>query len=146
MIRRAEIEDLCRLEDGAKAFFSSSRHLHDFEIDKFVAVWSDIITRDIGVVFVIEHDGLLVGALGGLSHKDLYGDKLIATEMFWFVLPEFRGGGMRLFMAFEKWAKEKGCCRIMMAFLLDLMPEKLAIAYRRRGYVPSEVFYSKEIE
>jgi GNAT superfamily N-acetyltransferase len=98
-----------------------------------------------GVIFVDENGEEIQGTLGGVAYPEINSGELVATEFFWFVAPERRGGGLRLYRAFEEWARSKGCREIRMAYLIDSMPEKLAKLYRRLGFEPVEVQYVKEL-
>ena len=80
-----------------------------------------------------------------MLYPDLYSGDLIATEFFWFVRAEVRGQGLKLYYAFEAWARARHCAQIRMVHLLDLMPERLAKVYRRLGYEPAETHYVKEL-
>lgn len=145
MIRQATIDDLPNLGALAEQFFASSRHLREFDLNTFVANWTQFITLGIGVVFLLEDDEKTpLGAIGGLAFPDVNCGKLAAQEAFWFVAPESRGaGGVRLLDAFERWACGKGCVEIRMVHLEDSMPEKLQRFYERRGYEKSETVYTK---
>lgn len=90
-------------------------------------------------------DGLINGALGGLIHRDLYGERLIVEEMFWFMRPDTRGGGVRVYRAFESWAKARGAVSIQMVHLLDSMPEKVERFYKAIGFKAAEVRYIKAL-
>lgn len=142
-IRMAGVPDLGAMHAGALKFYSSSRFLENFDIDRFTAVWTQLLQSGTGVIFLIEEGGEIHGAIGGIVHQDLYGDTLVAEEFFWFVKPEFRGGGVRLYIAFEKWARECGASSIQMVHLADVMPDKVAAFYRRMGFIPVETRYSK---
>ena len=71
--------------------------------------------------------------------------EMLATEFFWFVNPESRGSGLKLLKVFEKWAKEKGCKKVIMVHLSDSMPEKIRNIYLRFGYKVAETHYIKEV-
>lgn len=145
MIRPATLEDLPNMEDAARAFYASSSVLKGFDKERFIAVWTELIQRDIGVIFVTVEAGRVRGALGGMVYPDAYSERLVATEMFWFIEPGFRGCGMRLYREFEAWARARGCREIRMVHLADSMPEKLDRVYHRLGYEPCEVHYRKEL-
>ncbi len=70
---------------------------------------------------------------------------MIAVETFWFVAPEHRGIGIRLFNAFEKWAKDNQCSKTAMIHLTDSMPERLEQLYLKRGYRLIEKHYVKDL-
>lgn len=90
-------------------------------------------------------DGLINGALGGMIHRDIYGEALIAQEFFWFMRPDTRGGGVRVYRAFEQWAKARGAVSIRMGHLLDSMPEKVARFYQLVGFKAAETVYMKTL-
>jgi GNAT superfamily N-acetyltransferase len=145
-IREARLEDLPRMEDCAREFYAQSRFLKGFNPELFRNTWTQLLANGTGVIFLLvdEEIGEIRGALGGVAYPDPYSGALIATEFFWFVSEGRRGHGLRLLKAFEAWAREKGCSQIRMVHLMDLMPDKLDRVYRRFGYEPAEVHYSKE--
>ncbi len=145
MIRTATIADLARTEAAAREFYASSRAFGDFSLARFCDVWKELIGAGAGVIFSYEHDGAIVGAIGGLVHRDLYGEALIAEEFFWFIRAAHRGAGVKLYRRFEQWARERGARQIQMVHLLDLMPGKVARFYLREGFMPIETRYAKAL-
>jgi hypothetical protein len=75
------------------------------------------------------------GAIGAMSgpHPFNYAH-LIAQEVFWW--SEGREG-LRLFDAFEAWARER-CHSVRMITLEAVEPDRTARIYERRGYSPLE--------
>ncbi len=142
-IRQATIEDLPLLETCAREFYASSKHLRDFELSRFVGLWTSLIAGGTGVIFILAAGGDIAGAIGGISHPDAYSALIVAQEFFWFVRSELRGGGVRLYRAFEQWAKDRGCGELHMAYLPDSMPGKVAIFYEKMGFRLAEVAYAK---
>jgi len=143
---RATTEDLPRMEMGAREFYASSRFLQAFDMERFIRLWTDLLTRDIGAIFAFQIGDAINGAIGGVIYPDAYNGHLIATEMFWFVQEGYRGEGLELYRAFELWARKKKCAEIRMVHLLDSMPGRLAVLYRRWGYEPAEIHYRKELQ
>jgi GNAT superfamily N-acetyltransferase len=146
-IRRATIEDLDRLEPLAREFYASSEFLRNFDLDRFRATWSRLFVDGLGMIFLLEDAGAIVGTLGAVMYWEPYSGDLIASEMFWFVSAAARGGrgGLQLLQAFEAWARNRGALEIRMVHLLDSMPEKLERIYKHFGYRPAEVHYTKRI-
>lgn len=145
MIRQATVEDLPGMEAGAREFYASSKYLGKFDPVRFVSVWTNLISSQAGVIFLLIEADELEGAIGGVVYPDLYSGEIIATEFFWFVRQEHRGGGLRLYKEFEEWAKWKGASQIRMVHLQDSMPDKLERLYRHWGYQPIETHYAKEL-
>lgn len=145
MIRQATIEDLPGMEAAAREFLGESRFFGPFEMGRFVALWSQLIGSGMGVIFILENDGALVGCIGGVATPEPYSADLAASEFFWSVMESHRGGGLHLYRAFEAWARAKGCQQIRLCHMLDSMPEKLSHVYRRLGFEPAEVHYVKSL-
>ena len=79
-----------------------------------------------------ELEGMFLGLLG----KPNYCDAVIAMEMIFFMLPEYRRGlaGPRMLFAFEKWAKIKNAVEINLGVHAGIMNDKICEFYERRGY------------
>lgn len=145
-IRQAELADLPKLAAGAAEFYAASEFLTSFDIGRFCELWASLLRGPNGVIFIEEgDDGLINGALGGMIHRDIYGEALIAEEFFWFMRPDTRGGGVRVYRAFEAWAKARGAVSMQMVHLLDSMPEKVARFYHAVGFKAAETRYIKTL-
>ena len=94
---------------------------------------------------VLVRDGVVLGTIGSMISEDFITGDLICTEMFWYVEPQYRRHGIRLHKALEAEAKNRGCERIYMVHLAKLKADKLERYYKRCGYEPLEIFYSKEL-
>lgn len=146
IIRTATVDDLKNMGECAEQFYASSRFLKNFNLDRFCAVWADLITKGVGVIFGLFDDvGKVCGAIGGVVSPDLYSGEPIAHEFYWFVLEGYRGKGIQMYRAFEAWARERECTQIQMVHLTDSMAEQLGHVYERLGFVQAEVRYTKEL-
>lgn len=101
-----------------------------------------------GCVIVADNGCRPVGMIGLIVYP-LYmssGCK-VASELFWWVEPDYRKGpaGIDLLEAAEAWALENGCNKINMIALEASHPEVVGRLYKRRGYIPVEHSYSKEL-
>lgn len=139
------------LADGAREFFAASRWLGRFDPERFRAIWTELLHSGAAVIFVAvgvpgsDAAGTITGALGGIIHQEIYGDRLIAEEFFWFQRPGHRGPGVALYRAFEEWARVRGAAALQMVHLFDVMPAKVARFYLRSGFEPVEMRYQKEL-
>ncbi len=127
-------------------FYSSSQFLKGFNPDHCEKMWINLITNNIGVIFLLVEHESITGFLAALKYPDINSGELVATEMAWFVKESQRGRGLLLLREFEGWAKEEGCKLITMGYLKDLMPDKVERLYERMGYKAIETHYIKEIE
>jgi GNAT superfamily N-acetyltransferase len=145
-VRVAEtFEDLVRLLPLAEEFYAASQFLKKFDAERFIATWTRLLSERTGVIFLLEQDGIVTGALGGVVYPEPYSGDLVATEFFWFVTESARGGrgGIQLYREFESWARERGAAEIRMVHLLDLMPAKVERFYKHCGFEPIEVHFVK---
>lgn len=141
MIRVLQKDDLPRLDKLFTQFASASGR--EFVPGAFHAAWGRVIDAGLGVVFVAEIGGSILGMLGAVFTEDPFTGKPVALENFWFVSPEARGSvGIRLLNAFEMEAVKRGAEKIVMVCLSSLT-EGLGRLYERRGYKLIESSYEK---
>jgi hypothetical protein len=146
-----EIKPMCRfslrkLAPGAQEFYASSKVLRKFDIEKFVNFWRAIMESEQGIIFVAMEDQDIIGAIAGMAYPEPYSGELVVQEFFWFVRPGHRGSaGLRLYNALEYWARQKEAKALRMVHLMDSMPEKLSRIYKRLGYEPLEMQYTKDL-
>ena len=141
MIRKGTMEDYDRCYVLAKMFDNASEFIN-VKYEPFKQTWQTIVEN--GVIFLLEDNGEIIGGLGGIAYNDILNNRLKASELFWFVNPANRGGGLRLLEEFEMWAKDLGCDCVEVAFIRDSMPEKMRGIYSKRGYREAEVYLLKE--
>ncbi len=145
MIAPLDVSELNQLAALGAKFYAESGLPGRFVPDVFEASWRQFYSIGMGQIFKLEVDGQIVGAIGGMVYPDPNDADLVASEMFWFVDPAARGGGIRLFSAFEDWAKQRGAKRIAMIHLQSLAPEALERLYLRKGYRKIESHYFKTL-
>ncbi|PWC63984.1 hypothetical protein TSH7_09915 [Azospirillum sp. TSH7] len=63
---------------------------------------------------VAEEDGWIVGMLLGHTTPFIFGDALLAEQLFWYVTPERRGSSVavRMLIDFAAWAEDQGVAEI----------------------------------
>ncbi len=139
------LDRLTELAVLGSEFYGEGRLPGTFDPVVFTATWQQLLSTGAGGLFVLEEDGKMLGAIGAIAYPCPNNGETIAAEMFWYVRREHRGRGLRLFDAFEAWAKAKGARRLAMVHLLELTPAALERFYRSRGYRAVEVHYIKEV-
>lgn len=87
--------------------------------------------------------GVLLGTVSSLPTSFLP----VATELLWYVKPEYRRGKYALQMVreFEKWAKAEGCHMISMGNMANEYMDRTGKFYERIGYKLSEQTYFKDL-
>ena len=147
IIRNMDISEIDKLTEGAREFFSESEAFHgEFCPEIFKVTWEFIYESNQGVIIVLDDNGEIAGAIGGMAVPDCITGILSATEMFWYTRKQHRGQGLRLLSAYEAWAKERGCKKVRMVHLYDLMPDKLRKLYEKRGYREIETTYEMGVD
>jgi len=144
MITKGTYKDIPGTIQLMRSFEFESKFVK-FNYDRVNALWNDIISKDVGVFFVSKNEDKIIGAIGGIKYSDPNDGVLTAIEMFWYVHPEYRGSGIKLFRMFELWAETENCKRCIMVHLADLMPDKVKRIYESMGYELLESHYIKEL-
>jgi GNAT superfamily N-acetyltransferase len=148
MLRQLNSHELSLCLRGGELFFKEASLPGEFKPGVFIEKISHLI--DIGVAAVIGSfgdDGKIQGAIAFSVYDDIYTGDKTATEMWWFVLPEHRGGSiaMRLIRSFERFAANLGCRRVCMIHLEALQSDRLSELYMHLGYSRVESCYSKSL-
>lgn len=109
--------------------------------------WERELSSKKGIIYLLEHEGVIVGGIGGIASPDLLTGKLSAVELFWYVKPDYRKGlwPIRLLKCFEEWAKLKGCATISMILMEASQPAEMRHFYERAGYSLLETQYRKNL-
>lgn len=137
-------EDIRRMTELAKQYDGGFSKYIRVDVEYSVKQYVSMIKGGWGVVFALKNDaGEMVGGLGAIKAPDLHCGYMTAIETFWFTNPDSRGHGLLLLDAFEAWGKEFGCRRFAIVHLVDSMPERLSVLYKRRGYKLIESHYVK---
>ena len=136
-------EEVELLIPGAEEFAKMSG-LPNFNKNSFIPVIKNVIGTGSGCVIVEEENGLVIGAIGGMVILDIFTGELMSSEMFWFV-SQGSGSGRKLMSEFERWSIKKGCSKIQMGLLHNLYVGSLTKMYIRKGYLPIETMFIKEV-
>lgn len=143
MIRELTAEELPLVAAMGVHFYQEANLPGTIKPEVFVRTWSTFLDLKIAILLGAFQDGL-VGTLGAVMCPDPCDGDLVAQEMFWYVLPEHRGFGMRLLKGYERMARERGAKRISMVHL-HAINENLGAIYERGGYRKLETQYMKEL-
>jgi GNAT superfamily N-acetyltransferase len=117
-----------------------------FNAEWFLPNWDKILRSGLGAMWVGFKGDEDIGILGALLHPCLFTGQVIATESFWFVDPNHRGGstGVRLFLEFLGWSKQVGAERVQAGRIVGSMGEELEAFYMKHGFKKLETLYVKE--
>lgn len=152
MIKIATLEDLDVLQDMCERFHLESPYsflqVNNLKVRESI---SSVLNQEKtqGIVLLgynLKEEPL--GMVAGLRIEPLFSREPIASELVWYIKPEFRGSreSLRLLQAFEYWARHVAKVKmIQLACLSSLNPEKVGKLYNRMGYVKHEEAYIKEL-
>lgn len=91
-------------------------------------------------ILLVSRDGMIGGLLVPFPYNQ---NILVAQELFWWVAPDSRGGGMALLDAFEDEAEMRGAGIVAMSLMEEMKGEVLSRIYERRGYKLNERSFLK---
>ena len=142
-VRRATEADVVVAADMGERFIGSTPYQQQVAYDhpraeQFVR-W--LVSYAQGIMLVLEVDGAPKGMLGAIITDHPFSSTKIALELFWWVEPESRGGGLRLLREFQRWGKSMGADRLNM-----VSPnERVAHVYERLGFGLVESMYGRAV-
>ncbi len=106
-----------------------------------------LMTQQILLVSATE-EGQVVGCAAGIISPAFWNFSIkLGVEQFWWLDPEHRvgGEGKRLRQALERLAKSRGAVAWNMIALTTSEPEKLDKMYKKAGFTPAEIVYTKTL-
>lgn len=130
------------IEAQRKSVFKGIKPSKD-RIEKFLSF--SINNPDVGIVFVLERDGHLFGALVGSLSPFTFSSQRHITDLFFYVQDAAEGHGVKLFRRFMKWATSKKDAKIIVLFVGYQIEgwERLAKLYELHGFSPSGQIFTK---
>jgi len=147
LIRQLQPAELPLVLDMAHKFFAESNIGGEFNDETFILSWTGFMKSGNGTIFILTEEGQIVGAIGGLTYRDINTGKGLALETFWYVDTEFRekGVGGQLIYQLEQWAKSMFCTRLIMGALMNAEFSKMEKFYTAKGYKIIEANFSKDL-
>jgi len=95
--------------------------------------------------FLMIIDGKAEGIFAGLGMTPMGSDRLMFQELIWYVNPEYRSRGIKLYHEAERRLQSYGISAIIMAVMENSKTDKIKDFYTRLGYKQFEVHYIKDI-
>lgn len=95
--------------------------------------------------WMAEINGKVVGLLAGQVVYQHLDAKPIWQEFIWYVDPEYRSCGVRLFNFVEAWCRANGIGKMIMVYLHNSKAVKLDEFYKRMGFKPMETHFIKTL-
>ena len=143
-----DYDDVLRM---SKSFFEASTYNRlTYTSDGIENLFNEYLKSDkteIIVLVLVNESDEPIGMLVGAKSVPFFTTEFIASELAWWVDPEYRKTrqSIDLVKAYEVWAKKVGCSVVTMANIPTLNGEKIGKLYEKLGYFKNEVSYMKEI-
>lgn len=145
-IKHVDLLSLERCLGCAEEFHKIYDSTVPFSSQAFLNYWRYALSTDTGLFIIAEHDGKVVGGVGGVITTFQTSNVRSLVEMFWWVREDHRGRlGLKLLAEFEREGKKRGAERCLMALMESSEPEKVDKIYRAKGFVPFERHYIKQL-
>lgn len=108
-----------------------------YDVDIAAASLLKMVEHESCFIYIAEDAGQIVGMIGAIASQIWFSKDTLATELFWYVKPDCRGGiGGKLLDALEAGLRAKGVAAESMTTVDKL--KSLEIYLKRRGFRPSE--------
>lgn len=146
LAQNTDLEEFVRL---GKEFHKESPFysLTDYSQQKMLQLFETaMISKHTQVlILLLKEENRSVGMLVGMVGSPVFSDDLIASELAWFIEPEYRGSrkALQLVYAYEEWARRMGCKNVSMSLLTTLTDASKT--YERLGYTKTEISYLKAL-
>lgn len=143
MIREARFMDVPRLVEMGQRFIASTEYKTRLKSnpEQLDHLMRKLIAEDDGLLLVDERDGAVVGMVGIFLYRSPISGQGIASEVFWWMEPGYRGLGFRLLRKAESIAKSLGVELAQMT----APNERVARIYKALGYSKLEEQYQKAL-
>ena len=150
MIRKAKIEDVDKLIELAKVWYSESGDEFNniglgFDFDVLEKSYLGFIGSKDFIFLIADEGGDILGNIGAIVFLSPINGKKILQEIFWYVHPHYRKYGLRLLKALAKKGKEIGCELMMFGTSRNIQEEKLMRVYKKLGFKQAETNFIKEL-
>lgn len=147
-VRKATEDDIFDIMPLIKMFYHEGGYT-DMKYDpKYVSeIFLNYLRTDNCETFLYESDGQVVAMLVASIVPQPFNKSPAAYEIAWYVHPDSRGSSaaIRVYKAFEEWAKENNCSLLSMSRIEGLDDENLIKMYDKMDLKLREHIYMKEL-
>ena len=119
---------------------------HELDPIWFRARFNILVESRQGFVHVLDDDAFTTNPIQGVLIAGVgespFFNVPVADEYAWWINPEYRGHGLRMLRAYEKWAFDQGAKIIGLSSFV----ERTSMFFERKQYLPGEMKYYKVIK
>lgn len=143
MIRLAVHSDIDKTLPLIKSFYDESLKAYGFNFNEETLRAVMKTHCDNQSALVMEEDNLIIGVIAGQFVQFPTSDLKVFQEVIWYVLPEYRSHGIKLFKETERHCKSIGIQAVIMGNMSNLNNDKMDRFYTGQGYKIMEVQWIK---
>lgn len=139
-------ETFPQLEPLFERYFADVKYPGTLSLPTIQNFWTTMLSKEVAeVTAVYREGGEPCAVIGALFLPDFVNNELLATIMWWYVLPEFRrlGLGTQLLELVEKSARARGCAEIVHGHRFTVSPDGGRHLLEPRGYEVYELQFRK---
>lgn len=148
-IRNATEHDVLDIVLVVKQFCKEVPHpaWGKFDSKKVNDLVTQLVQAHEGFVQIALADDEIVGALIGVVSGIPINSLVFAQELMFWLDPNHRNGktAPKLIDAYVQWAETMGCNFIRLSELDNILDGKAGILFKRKGFIPVETAYVKEV-
>jgi GNAT superfamily N-acetyltransferase len=115
VIREATYDDVPDLVELGVRFIETGKYRDKIATnpEALAHMMMGLINNPYGLLLILEKDSRIIGMFGAVATLSPYSAEPVVMELFWYVAPESRGGGVRLLRKAENWAREIGAHKMI---------------------------------
>lgn len=142
VIRKGTPADFSGASKLIESFAAESMQYYGFKLDKNIVYRMMLSGVDNSLV---AEEKEIAGVIAGLNTTEFLDGSMVCQEIIWYMLPEYRKYGVKLFREFEILLKAKGVSKLIMGHLGNTKSEKLEKFYLKHNYKLFEQQFIKEL-
>lgn len=139
-------EDMDSAGVAFSSFFKEGGIRGKFDCDYCVEYWKSAIRSGASVSFLAKDRDRMAGVCMGILAPDMLTGQMCAFECIWYVQPEYKGTGIKMYRQWERACKQRGATRFIVGHLSNWSCTDMKKLYEKLGYSPHETTYVKDIE
>lgn len=145
-LKLATLEDIDSLYAMCQEFYRQTDLNFELNKDYGISFLQSHIPNPDHLSLIWEQDSQQCGCLLAFALPHPFLPIRVANELVWWMHPSTRGkGSLKLFQAFEYWAKEIKHCETICVTSTSSTDPSLEKYYQRKGYSRKETTWSKNI-
>jgi GNAT superfamily N-acetyltransferase len=144
-------ESILKLKDVTESWLNEC-NVNDFGIRFNLGSFYDDLHKLVNgctsdLLILETDDGEIAGIMGLTFFKSPLGVQYMANEHYWYILPQYRGNGLKLIAMAREWAKKMKCNHLILnaSMMASDVHDKVCGIYERIGMKKFETTYIERV-